>query len=260
MRFQIEEIYTVIKKTERRPFDFSCRRRAWDGFVCFTQGEGEISLNGRSYPIRPGDVVLLRQGDSYRFSVGSPCTYITSAFVLSPCKELEELPRVAEPEPSLLPMLDEAESFWQQRAEDGYMQTLWRILCLYTSLIGKARESAAVRVSDSYREAVRFLRQNYERDFKAEEPAAACHLSPSRLRALFREKSGMSVLAYRDLLRMRRAQELLAFTEEPIREISLSLGYCDVYYFSRTFRRLCGMPPGEYRRRQISPPQEPADR
>ena len=260
MRFNVEEIYTVIRKSEPERFDFECRCRAWDGFVCFTQGEGSILLNARAYPIHPGTAVLLRRGDSYRFSVGAPCTYITSAFVLSACKELDDLPRIAEPGPALLSLLEEAESFWQQQSEDGYMQTLWRVLCLYTTLIGKTREGESVRVSDSYRAAVCFLRKNYDRGFTVSELAAACNLSPSRLRALFREKSGMSVLAYRDLLRIRRAQELLSFSEDPIEEIAVSLGYCDVYYFSRAFRRLCGIPPGEYRRRQISPPQEPADR
>lgn len=47
--------------------------------------------------------------------------------------------------------------------------------------------------------------------------------------------------------RTSHARELLAHTDLPIKEISRELGYRDVFYFTRQFRRQVGVPPGVYR-------------
>ncbi len=47
--------------------------------------------------------------------------------------------------------------------------------------------------------------------------------------------------------RMRRARNLLANTDKPLKMIALDTGLRNEFYFSRIFRRENGMPPGRYR-------------
>lgn len=57
--------------------------------------------------------------------------------------------------------------------------------------------------------------------------------------------------AYRDSLFVRESCRLLIETRLPVKEIAGKMGFSDVYYFSRKFRRKTGVPPSEYRRRHL---------
>ena len=70
--------------------------------------------------------------------------------------------------------------------------------------------------------------------------AQAASLSGSRLAGLFRAQCGLSVLGYRDELRMTRAAQLLHDSALSIAEVGAAVGYPDPAYFSRTFSRHSG--------------------
>ena len=48
--------------------------------------------------------------------------------------------------------------------------------------------------------------------------------------------------------RIAEARRLLGETDEPIKSIAKRLGYRDVFFFSRQFRSITGVPPAMYRR------------
>jgi AraC family transcriptional regulator len=52
-------------------------------------------------------------------------------------------------------------------------------------------------------------------------------------------------------LRIRDACHALATSEQPLSEIAAEAGFCDQAHFTRAFRRLIGMAPGEFRRQHI---------
>ncbi|MEV5981427.1 helix-turn-helix transcriptional regulator [Streptomyces sp. NPDC052114] len=54
---------------------------------------------------------------------------------------------------------------------------------------------------------------------------------------------------YIQAARTAKARELLELTNEPVAQISHSVGYLDVSNFRRLFRRATGVTPSEYRRR-----------
>jgi two-component system response regulator YesN len=72
--------------------------------------------------------------------------------------------------------------------------------------------------------------------------------SPNYLSHLFREKTGERFSAYMARKRLDKACELLRTTNIKVFEISDLLGYSTVTYFSRQFRNVYGMTPGDYRR------------
>lgn len=73
-------------------------------------------------------------------------------------------------------------------------------------------------------------------------------LSLSALRRQFKRATGLSLHAYALQCRVSAARELLADTALPVKEIAEQLGYRDVYFFTRQFRQLTGVPPVQYRR------------
>ncbi|WP_157976544.1 helix-turn-helix domain-containing protein [Parahaliea mediterranea] len=91
-----------------------------------------------------------------------------------------------------------------------------------------------------------FIQAHYTHPFSLDDVAQAASLSPSRLSGLFREQCGLSVLGYRDELRMAHAARLLHDSALGIADIGAEVGYPDPAYFSRTFSRHVGMSPRRY--------------
>ena len=73
-------------------------------------------------------------------------------------------------------------------------------------------------------------------------------LSVRSLRRHFREQTGTSPHQFAIGRRVQSARELLVGTDLPIKEIARRLGYADVFYFGRQFKRQTGVSPAMLRR------------
>ena len=69
---------------------------------------------------------------------------------------------------------------------------------------------------------------------------------------LFTEHTGITPSQYLQKLKMDKAVQLLTGSAHSITEISLSLGYSDVYAFTRAFAKFHGCPPGSLRKKHQS--------
>ena len=80
--------------------------------------------------------------------------------------------------------------------------------------------------------------------------AAEVGLSRRALTRRFRQETGRSIVAFQMEARIRMALSLLD-TQPTIRlrELADTLGFCDEFHFSRTFKKHVGLSPAAYRRR-----------
>ena len=67
-------------------------------------------------------------------------------------------------------------------------------------------------------------------------------------RRKFRAATGAPPHEYVLQSRVSEARRLLGETDLPIKSIAQGLGYNDVYFFSRQFKKFAGVPPALYRR------------
>lgn len=92
---------------------------------------------------------------------------------------------------------------------------------------------------------VSYLDEFYYLDTPVSELAEMSATCVSNLEKVFKSCLGMTPLAYRNKLRMERAKMLLS-GGVPIAQSCRAVGIPDVYYFSKLFKRYCGISPGEY--------------
>jgi len=78
------------------------------------------------------------------------------------------------------------------------------------------------------------------------EVAAMCGVSESCFRTLFREYSGKTPVAFLLDKKMALAKQLLSENLLNITEVATLLGFVDVYYFSKLFRKKIGVSPSQY--------------
>lgn len=77
--------------------------------------------------------------------------------------------------------------------------------------------------------------------------AGKLFMNRTYLSEVFRQKTGLQFVEYLTMVKMERAKILLAEGRLKTYEIAEKLGFKDIEYFSRLFKRYAGMPPMEYR-------------
>ena len=105
------------------------------------------------------------------------------------------------------------------------------------------------RYSKTIRDAISYIRDHLTENIRIEDLCEAVYLSRSRLSALFREETGMTVTEYIRVLKIKKAQEFLTQTDKTPLEISTYLGFSSQSYFQNVFKEVTGMTPGEFRKR-----------
>jgi transcriptional regulator GlxA family with amidase domain len=85
------------------------------------------------------------------------------------------------------------------------------------------------------------------RDISLASMASAAGLERRTFLRRFANATGMTPIEYCRAVRNARARELLTSGNTPQKAIAQSLGYKDVASFARVFRKITGLPPGEYR-------------
>lgn len=99
-----------------------------------------------------------------------------------------------------------------------------------------------------------YIEENLGGAVSLQQVADYVHLHPNHLSELFKRETGMRFVDYVTTEKMRRAAEALS-TPAKIADIAASVGYGDVKYFGKLFKKHTGYSPAEYRnlmRRQLA--------
>ncbi len=92
-----------------------------------------------------------------------------------------------------------------------------------------------------------YIKTNYSKSITLEDVAREISISPQYLSKLFKEETGENFIDYLTGIRIRIAKSLLEADEMSVKEICYSIGYSDPNYFSRTFKKIVGSTPTEYK-------------
>ncbi|MRX11785.1 helix-turn-helix domain-containing protein [Pseudoduganella sp. FT25W] len=97
------------------------------------------------------------------------------------------------------------------------------------------------------RELEEYLQANLERDISIESLAERISVGPRSFVRRFKSATGHAPGAYMQLLRIAAAKDLLENESTPVAQVSGRIGYSDVAFFRRLFKRHTGLTPSEYR-------------
>lgn len=96
--------------------------------------------------------------------------------------------------------------------------------------------------------AINYMESTYaDLSLSADTVCEHLHVSPSYLRALFKQQTGLTIIGYITKARMERAKSLLAEKALKNYQIAELTGYSDPHYFSYCFKRYFGVTPAEMR-------------
>jgi AraC family transcriptional activator of pobA len=124
---------------------------------------------------------------------------------------------------------------------------------LAADVVGDLRENREPLLAEVFE----VIEQRYPQPLSLRDVAAAVSISPGHLTSTVRRRTGRTVQEWITERRMVQARRLLAATELPISEIGRQVGFPDAGYFARTFGKVHGMSPAQWRRADADPGSRP---
>jgi AraC-like DNA-binding protein/mannose-6-phosphate isomerase-like protein (cupin superfamily) len=240
-------------------------------------GRGTFLFGRRSLAAAPGDVFFIDNSQPH-VAVGGPAGPLHLLLVLfrpeliagPGCRELDRgylapfrvderttSPRVRGDTPlatELAPVLRELQEIWQRRdpAEQHLADaTLRRALALvnrHRRCGSRTAAHAATVRSEQIRPVLAYVDRHCRESITLDDVAKVVHVSPSRVRHVFKDVTGVSFKEYVTHVRVAEAKRLLLSTDQSVAEIARAVSYTNLHQFYKVFYRSCAMSPGEYRR------------
>lgn len=103
------------------------------------------------------------------------------------------------------------------------------------------------REHELYRQFVQILMANYTKEHEVAFYADKCGVTPAHFSSTIRKASGHSPLVIITGMIIMNAKAQLKSTRLPVKEIAFSLGFNNLSFFNKYFRKHVGMTPQEYR-------------
>ena len=95
--------------------------------------------------------------------------------------------------------------------------------------------------------AILYMQQNINENLSLSQISSHANYSVSRFSNLFKQKTGYAPIDYFMQMKIQQACQQLDFTDRSIKDIAITMGFDDPYYFSKRFKQVIGIPPQKYR-------------
>jgi len=218
-------------KTRENGFEkcFRCRNAAINRALRSKESFGALCINGVYEYTRP---VVINDDVVCIIFIGNILEETTG------CEKLKK--RLPEKE-FLLDTLESNFTPEQCEAVGALLETYIRTLL----------ENIVSKLPDSFNPLIEniknYVEANLEYDIKIAEVAKAFKYNEQYLGRLFKKETGLSFCEYINKQRINRAKRLLKETEESVIDIASFVGFNNVTYFNRIFKRQLSITPLEFR-------------
>ncbi|NMA19919.1 MAG: helix-turn-helix domain-containing protein [Lentisphaerae bacterium] len=236
--------------------------------VIVVRGEGIHWIQGKRYDLAPGQVYLLRPGDTHYYEDFQHLTlqnFMFSRGVLRTCGKLlralsgyetffqnDEIQPKIKINSSLIAESDVILQYiGQENQRKSYQNSLLQFSYI-AMLLGKLLDEEATGVTvlfpkDNLQNAIAYMRQNYSKRICVKVLADICNMSYSSFHVKFRQEFAASPMQWLMNFRLQKAMQMLMRSEKSIAEVAYACGFVDPLYFSRQFRKNIGCSPRKYR-------------
>lgn len=220
-----------------------CAPAGWTLF-CVRQGAAEVVVAAQTVHVHGGDFLLLPPQSCHMVRSEDDSSVLVVCFngLAAPlpgtfCHLPAADTAAARP---ILALLDAGGLTGQAR--DRVLEAL-----LLQLVVQSAFSFAAPPPSSLPLRVLRYLNDHFRDDLSLNDLADAFHISVSHIIHIFNPLFGLSPIQYLIRRRIGEAQLLLRCTSQSAGEIAAQVGIMNRNYFYRTFKRLTGLSPSQYR-------------
>ena len=234
----------------------------------FIEGKFNLIVEDRLYSLSCGDVILIRDGESYEsvfyessnldyYEIDFPLEFFLKVSDGSPFHTLfygkgeEDGSRIslgAQAIAKLFGMLEKIEGIIErnQRHSDFLIYSRLIQLAVLVSDASLDAVGGEHKVSETLKEALRYISENYLTLSDTGRIAEHCHISVSYLCRIFKNSLGATPVEYINSQKLARAKYMLK-NGYNVTEACYGSGFNSYNYFISTFKRSVGLTPTEYK-------------
>ena len=228
--------------------------------LVFTSGVGTCLINGKECTVSANDVLFIRRGDRIEkpFSAGRMANLFVHFDFLGKDGRPTDPPAAALPprrpfHVNSLVITHMTQALMQKcrKRENASALAILRSVLL---LLAEHEEAPARNLHGRHR--ARIMDEFAKRILENPAPrrsvaglAAEAGMSTVQFTRCFRKHTGHPPGEFMVLARIERARLLLSTTSRTLSDVADSLGYSDVYFFTRQFTKRTGSPPAAYRKK-----------
>ncbi|MEI5994392.1 response regulator transcription factor [Candidatus Enterococcus mansonii] len=118
---------------------------------------------------------------------------------------------------------------------------------LFTTLKQITREKISYEYSENVQNVIDKIRSDYTSELTLKYVAQSLHLNVMYLGQLFKKETKKSFSQYLNQYRMKKAQNLLLYSDDNVNEIADKIGFNNSTYFSQMFKKMNDLTPKEFR-------------
>lgn len=220
----------------------------------FTEDGGTTHINGKTFPIRKGDVLVACPGDKRQSTLHFSALFVhfgtDDPAILELIRSIGGFHvgmKYEKLEPLFTEICDTALSF----DTDSDILAAVKLVAFLCTIKKDCLTHPAAAPADPQRsvisEAIEYMRRNYAEPLTIERIAEHCSLSASYFYKLFLGTVHTTPYNYLLTLRLSAAKALLVTTGLSVSEIAAQCGFNSQAYFSDYFKKQTGMPPSRFR-------------
>ena len=246
----------VCGGVERMHSDYVVKRDDFPYFAIelVTEGTGTLMLNGRRYPLSPGVVFAYGPGVPHTIR-NDPRRPMRKYYVDFAGREARTLLKAtplgawkAMQVPTSHELVEIFEGLSREAVDDSTVAhaictNLMRLLLLKITQRAVSGGRGMPRSFATYERIRRHVETHFLRLQTVEAIARECHVTPMYVARLFRRFARTGAYQFLLRLQMNRAAEYLLDEGLLVKEAAARLGFPDAFQFSRTFKRIHGVPP-----------------
>lgn len=254
---QIKSILFVVDRPRNPTWSFSVDEKREHFVLAYAQsGAAFYTIGGEKIHVKKGNVVFMKPHQAYcaKSDDENPWSFFSVAFVAEfgddeSKKFFLSLPSIFRFSDSSRTLSNFAElhRVWTAKRTGCLIKCRSLILDIFHILLSdEIRRGKASAHYGKIESIVDMMRENSEKNFSLSELCEISGLSSSHFRMLFKEITGLSSVQFQNRLKIDCAKDLILSGSCNVTEAARAVGFDNVYYFSRLFRKLTGKNPSEY--------------
>lgn len=208
-----------------------------------------------NYYLAPGDLLLIPPYVKHQFYNKSITERMLISFFRSHLKNLNEQmvscfqTSHVKDAWNLFPLLEEIGKEYE-RGDPSSVCAVEALTSLLLIHLSRNTAGSPVPESNPLMEQVKTdITDHYMLDISLDDLALKYNMSKSHFSKKFKSYAGVGFHKFLTLVRIQNAERLLVTTSESVTEVASLCGFNDSSHFTQTFKKLKGMTPGEYKKK-----------
>ena len=256
-------IEILLQQTNKQEIAFNSHWHEQIELLYFTEGEAIVECNSIPFNVKAGDLVVINSNEIHSAqnisdSLTYYCIIIDASLFQSGFVDTCELKYVTPIKQNLILFCNKIRGDFNINEcinklinefvikDLGYELAIkshifWLLAILFRNhkedILTQKKYEIRSKNLERFNKILIYIEDNYSEKFAVENLARNANMSTSNFCHLFKRMTGKTLIEYVNNLRINKAENLLRNTDMNISEVAMAVGFNDINYFSRSFKK-----------------------